>query len=55
MWFWYKLKGYKGTAHVQQDYSWWYGWAPMIGQLALMQDEASKLRRLRALEGKAKK
>ncbi len=55
MWFWYKLKGYKGTAHVQQDYSWWYGWAPMIGQLALIQDEANKLKRLRTLEGKAKK
>ncbi|HLA37185.1 MAG TPA: multiheme c-type cytochrome, partial [Candidatus Brocadiales bacterium] len=55
MWFWYKLKGYKGTAHVQQDYSWWYGWAPMIGQLALIQDEANKLKRLKALEGKGKK
>jgi hypothetical protein len=54
MWFFYKLKGYKGTAHAQQDYSWWYGWAPMIGQLALIQDEANKLRRLRALEVKTK-
>jgi hypothetical protein len=55
MWFFYKLKGYKGTAHVQQDYSWWYGYAPMIGQLALIQDEANKLRMLRTLEGKGKK
>ncbi|MFQ5861645.1 MAG: multiheme c-type cytochrome [Candidatus Brocadiales bacterium] len=50
MWFWYKLKGYKGTAHAQQDYSWWYGWSHMIGSLAHIQDEADKLRRLKALE-----
>ncbi|MCQ4574044.1 MAG: hydroxylamine oxidoreductase [Candidatus Brocadiales bacterium] len=52
MWFWYKLKGYKGTAHAQQDYSWWYGWSHMIGSLARIQDEANRLRRLKALEEK---
>ena len=52
-WFGHFLKGYKGTAHAQQDYSWWYGWAPMIQNLARNQDWAVQLRRIKALEDKA--
>ncbi len=52
-WFGHFLKGYKGTAHAQQDYSWWYGWSPMLQNLARNQDWAIQLRRIKALEDKA--
>lgn len=52
MWFWYKLQGYKGTAHGQQDISWWWGQAPMLMALGEMQSEAARLRREAALEKK---
>ncbi|HHT9133258.1 MAG TPA: hypothetical protein ACFYED_12395, partial [Candidatus Tripitaka californicus] len=52
-WFGAFLRGYKGTAHAQQDYSWWYGWAPMIQNQAKVQDWAVQLRRIKALEDKA--
>ncbi|MBC8554265.1 MAG: multicopper oxidase domain-containing protein [Candidatus Brocadiales bacterium] len=50
MWFWDHLQGYKGTAHAQQDLSWWWGTAKTGGRLARIQEEASKLRRLKAIE-----
>lgn len=50
MWFWNHLQGYKGTAHAQQDISWWWGTAKTTGNLTRIQDEAEKLRRLKALE-----
>ncbi|MCF6148029.1 MAG: multicopper oxidase domain-containing protein [Candidatus Kuenenia sp.] len=53
MWFWDHLQGYKGTAHAQQDISWWWGTAQTGGRMTRIQDEAGKLRRLKALEDKA--
>ncbi|HHT9125529.1 MAG TPA: multiheme c-type cytochrome [Candidatus Brocadiia bacterium] len=50
MWFFYKLQGYKGTAHAQQDLSWWWGQAPMLHELGVVQSEAARLRREAALE-----
>ncbi|HLG31030.1 MAG TPA: hypothetical protein VI387_12540, partial [Candidatus Brocadiales bacterium] len=52
MWFFYKLKGYKGVAHVQQDYAWWWGQAPMLHELAEVEGHAARLRREAALEKK---
>ena len=51
-WFGHLLQGYKGTAHAQQDYSWWYGWAPMIQKQAKIQTQAVDLLRLKAVEDK---
>ena len=50
MWFWYKLQGYKGYAHAQQDVMWWWGQAPMLMQLGKVQSENMRLRREHALE-----
>jgi hydroxylamine dehydrogenase len=50
MWFFYKLKGYKGVAHVQQDYMWWWGQAPMLEEYGVVQSENQRLRREAALE-----
>ena len=50
MWFWYKLQGYKGYAHVQQDVMWWWGQAPMLMQLGKIQSEDKRLRREHAME-----
>ncbi|KAA3602297.1 MAG: hypothetical protein D8M57_10025 [Candidatus Scalindua sp. AMX11] len=50
MWFWEHLQGYKGTAHAQQDLSWWWGAAKTGGSLTRIREEASRLRRLKALE-----
>ena len=55
MWFWNHLQGYKGTAHAQQDISWWWGTAKTMGNLTRIQDEAVKLRRLKKLEETATK
>jgi hypothetical protein len=55
MWFWNHLQGYKGTAHAQQDISWWWGSSQTMGNLTRIQDEAEKLRRLKAIEDKATK
>lgn len=52
MWFWYKNQGYKGTAHAQQDVSWWWGQAPMLMSLGVIQSEAARLRREAAIEKK---
>ncbi|MFQ5957053.1 MAG: multiheme c-type cytochrome [Candidatus Brocadiales bacterium] len=51
-WFGDLLKGFKGTAHAQQDYSWWYGWAPMVQRQAKVQSLAVDLHRLKAIEKK---
>ncbi|GAB64219.1 MAG: hypothetical protein DWB56_06335 [Candidatus Jettenia sp.] len=50
MWFWKHLQGYKGVAHAQQDISWWLGSSQTMGKLTHIQDEATKLKRLKALE-----
>jgi hypothetical protein len=50
MWFWNHLQGYKGTAHAQQDISWWWGTAKMTGNLTRIQDEAVKLKHLKTIE-----
>ena len=50
LWFWYKLQGYKGTAHVQQDISWWWGQAPMMMEFTKIQGEAARLRREARIE-----
>lgn len=50
MWFWDHLQGYKGTAHAQQDLSWWWGTAKTGGRLTRIREEAAKLRRLKAIE-----
>lgn len=55
MWFWNHLQGYKGTAHAQQDISWWWGTSQTMGNLTRIQDEAEKLRRLKAIEDKVTK
>lgn len=51
-WFSHLLKGFKGTAHAQQDYSWWYGWSPMLKDQARIQSIAVDLYRLQAVERK---
>lgn len=55
MWFWNHLQGYKGTAHAQQDISWWWGSSQTMGNLTRIQGEAEKLRRLKAIEDKVSK
>ena len=52
MWFWYALKGYKGVAHGQQDYSWWWGWAPMVNQLSRIRSQHDMLERVYNIEKK---
>ncbi|MCG6551582.1 MAG: hypothetical protein L7F77_04590 [Candidatus Magnetominusculus sp. LBB02] len=54
MWFFYKNQGYKGTAHAQQDYSWWWGQAPMLHSLGSIRSEDQRLRRIAADEAKYK-
>jgi hypothetical protein len=36
----------------QQDYMWWYGWAPMVQKQAKVQSLAVDLHRLKAIEDK---
>ncbi len=50
MWFWNHLQGYKGTAHAQQDISWWWGTSHTMGRLTRIQEEARKLHQLNSLE-----
>jgi hydroxylamine dehydrogenase len=52
MWFWYKLQGYKGYAHAQQDIMWWWGQSPMLQELGNVQAEAKRIRREAAIEKK---
>lgn len=55
MWFWNHLQGYKGTAHAQQDISWWWGTAQTMGNLTRIRDGAVNLQRLKSLEEAVKK
>lgn len=52
LWFAYKLRGYKGVAHAQQDFAWWLGPSQVFARLAEIQSEANTLRRLKKLEKK---
>lgn len=45
MFFFSNLKSYKGAFHMSPDYSWWYGYAEVLGHLAGIRDEAEMLRR----------
>jgi hydroxylamine dehydrogenase len=44
MFFFSALKSYKGAFHMSPDYSWWYGYADVLGHLATIRDEAERLR-----------
>lgn len=44
MFFFSALKSYKGAFHMSPDYSWWYGYADVLGHLATIRDEAGRLR-----------
>ena len=45
MWFGDKAFLYKGTAHVQQDISWWYGSSKVFEKLSYIESESRKLMR----------
>ena len=44
LFFFSALKSYKGAFHMSPDYSWWYGYADVLGHLATIRDEAERLR-----------
>jgi hydroxylamine dehydrogenase len=44
MFFFSALKSYKGAFHMSPDYSWWYGYADVLGHLATIRDGAGRLR-----------
>ena len=44
MFFFSALKSYKGAFHMSPDYAWWYGYADVLGHLAMIRDEAGRLR-----------
>jgi hypothetical protein len=44
MFFFSALKSYKGAFHMSPDYSWWYGYADVLGHLAAIRDEAETIR-----------
>jgi hydroxylamine dehydrogenase len=44
MFFFSALKSYKGAFHMSPDYSWWYGYAEVLGHLAAIRDEAETIR-----------
>lgn len=48
MFFFSNLKSYKGAFHMSPDYSWWYGYAEVLGHLARIRDEAQSLRDAKA-------
>lgn len=50
MWFGDKAFVYKGTAHVQQDISWWYGSSKVYGKLAEIESEARMLMRAKDVD-----
>ena len=52
MWFGDKAHAYKGTAHVQQDISWWYGSAMVYKKISAMESEAQKLIRAKEVDEK---
>ena len=55
MWFGDKAFAYKGTAHVQQDISWWYGSAMVYKKITAMESEAQKLLRAKEVDKKLNK
>jgi len=44
MFFFANLKSYKGAFHMNPDYSWWLGYADVLGHLTRIRDEAKRLR-----------
>ncbi|MBT7591645.1 MAG: hydroxylamine oxidoreductase, partial [Candidatus Scalindua sp.] len=50
MWFGDKAHAYKGTAHVQQDISWWYGASKAFQAVNAMESEAQKLYRAKEID-----
>jgi Seven times multi-haem cytochrome CxxCH/Cytochrome C oxidase, cbb3-type, subunit III len=44
LFFFSALKSYKGAFHMSPDYSWWYGYADVLGHLAGIRDEAETIR-----------
>jgi hydroxylamine dehydrogenase len=44
MFFFSALKSYKGAFHMSPDYAWWYGYADVLGHLAVIRDDAQRLR-----------
>ncbi len=50
MWFGDKAHAYKGTAHVQQDISWWYGASKVFQSVNAMESEAQKLYRAQEVD-----
>jgi len=52
MWFGDKAFAYKGTAHVQQDISWWYGSAMVYKKISAIESEAQKLLRAKEVDRK---
>jgi hypothetical protein len=52
MFFFSNLKSYKGAFHMSPDYSWWYGYADVLGHLARIRDESDQLREARATQRK---
>ena len=52
MWFGDKAHAYKGTAHVQQDISWWYGSAMVFKKISAIESEAQKLYRAKEVDKK---
>jgi hydroxylamine dehydrogenase len=49
MFFFSALKSYKGAFHMSPDYAWWYGYAEVLGHLAVIRDEAERLREARTV------
>jgi len=50
MFFFSALKSYKGAFHMSPDYSWWYGYADVLGHLAAIRDDAARLREARDVQ-----
>ena len=53
MFFFSALKSYKGAFHMSPDYAWWYGYADVLGHLAAIRDDASRLRQARTIRREA--
>ena len=50
LWFGDKAHAYKGTAHVQQDISWWYGASKVFQKVNEMESEYQKLMRAKEVD-----
>jgi hydroxylamine dehydrogenase len=53
MFFFSNLKSYKGAFHMSPDYSWWYGYADVLGHLARIRDEDHSIRAFDATKNRA--